>query len=129
MSKLNRNTENQEHASHLPEHGPIDENGKEVLLSLKNVDITFGKGDNAVRAVKNATFDIHKGETFSLVGESGSGKTTIGRAVIRVNPLANGEILPSLQIILRQGWSDRKPGFSQRRVTVVVRRIRCFRAL
>ena len=36
MSKLNRNTENQEHASHLPEHGPIDENGKEVLLSLKN---------------------------------------------------------------------------------------------
>ena len=93
MSKLNRNTENQEHASHLPEHGPIDENGKEVLLSLKNVDITFGKGDNTVRAVKNATFDIHKGETFSLVGESGSGKTTIGRAVIRVNPLANGEIL------------------------------------
>ena len=93
MSKLNRNTENQEHASHLPEHGPIDENGKEILLSLKNVDITFGKGDSAVRAVKNATFDIHKGETFSLVGESGSGKTTIGRAVIRVNPLANGEIL------------------------------------
>ena len=93
MSKLNQNTENQEHASHLPEHGPIDENGKEILLSLKNVDITFGKGDSAVRAVKNATFDIHKGETFSLVGESGSGKTTIGRAVIRVNPLANGEIL------------------------------------
>ena len=78
--------------AHLPEHGPIDENGREVLLSLKNVDITFGKGDNAVRAVKNASFDIYKGETFSLVGESGSGKTTIGRAVIRVNPLAAGEI-------------------------------------
>ena len=78
--------------SHLPEHGPVAENGKEVLLSLKNVDITFGKGDKAVRAVKNASFDIYKGETFSLVGESGSGKTTIGRAVIRVNPCAAGEI-------------------------------------
>ena len=78
--------------THLPEHGPIAENGKEILLSLKNVDITFGKGDNAVRAVKNASFDIYKGETFSLVGESGSGKTTIGRAVIRVNPCAAGEI-------------------------------------
>ncbi|MBO5281295.1 MAG: ATP-binding cassette domain-containing protein, partial [Clostridia bacterium] len=78
---------------HLPEHGPLDENGREVLLSLENVDITFGKGDKAVRAVKNATFDIYKGETFSLVGESGSGKTTIGRAVIRVNPCANGRIL------------------------------------
>ncbi len=79
--------------SHLPEHGPIDENGKEILLSIKNVDITFGKGDKAVKAVKNASFDIYKGETFSLVGESGSGKTTIGRAVIRVNPCAAGEIL------------------------------------
>ena len=78
---------------HLPEHGPLDEkNGREILLSLKNVDITFGKGDNAVKAVKNASFDIYKGETFSLVGESGSGKTTIGRAVIRVNPCAAGEI-------------------------------------
>ncbi len=77
---------------HLPEHGPTAENGREILLSLENVDITFGKGDKAVRAVKNATFDIYKGETFSLVGESGSGKTTIGRAVIRVNPCANGQI-------------------------------------
>lgn len=78
----------------MPEHGPIDEkNGKEILLSVKNVDITFGKGENAVKAVKNANFDIYKGETFSLVGESGSGKTTVGRAVIRVNPCAGGEIL------------------------------------
>ena len=81
-----------ENVKHLPEHGPLDENGREILLSLKNVDITFGKGDNAVKAVKNASFDIYKGETFSLVGESGSGKTTIGRAVIRVNPCAAGEI-------------------------------------
>lgn len=65
-------------------------NEQEVLLSLKNVDISFGKG--GVKAVKNACFDIYKGETFSLVGESGSGKTTIGRAIIRVNPCAAGEI-------------------------------------
>ncbi len=79
--------------AHLPQNGPIAENGKEILLSLKDVDITFGKGDTAVRAVTDASFDIYRGETFSLVGESGSGKTTIGRAVIRVNPLAAGEIL------------------------------------
>ena len=81
-------------AKHFPEHGPIDpKTGKEVLVSLKNVDITFGKGDKALKAVSNATFDIYKGETFSLIGESGSGKTTIGRAVIRVNPCSAGEIL------------------------------------
>ena len=66
-----------------------EENKREVIVSLKNVDITFGK----FKAVKNATFDIYKGETFSLVGESGSGKTTIGRAIIRINPISNGEIL------------------------------------
>ena len=86
MSNVKRTT------SYLPENGPVGDNGREILLSLKNVDITFGKGDYAVKAVKNASFDIYKGETFSLVGESGSGKTTIGRAVIRVNPCAAGQI-------------------------------------
>ena len=92
MAKKEKNLEQTATAKTLPEHGPIAENGKEILLSLKNVDITFGKGETAVEAVKNASFDIYKGETFSLVGESGSGKTTIGRAVIRVNELAGGEI-------------------------------------
>ena len=76
----------------LPQNGPTADNGREVLLGFKNVDITFGKGDRAVRAVKNASFDIYKGETFSLVGESGSGKTTIGRAVIRANACTGGRI-------------------------------------
>ena len=88
----NENQKSNGRVSHFPEHGPIAENGKEILVSIKNIDITFGKGDNAVKAVTNASFDIYKGETFSLVGESGSGKTTIGRAVIRVNPLSAGEI-------------------------------------
>ena len=90
MSNLNSKSST---ATVFPEHGPLNENGKEILLSVKNVDITFGKKENAVKAVQNASFDIYKGETFSLVGESGSGKTTVGRAVIRVNPLAGGEIL------------------------------------
>ena len=92
MAKKNEKTNKERRSKLLPEHGPINADGREVLLSLKNVDITFGKGENAVKAVKNASFDIYKGETFSLVGESGSGKTTIGRAVIRVNPCAAGEI-------------------------------------
>lgn len=80
-------------ADHFPEHGPVDKSGREVLLSLRHVDINFGKGENRVRAVQDVSFDIYTGETFSLVGESGSGKTTIGRAVIRANTCSNGEIL------------------------------------
>ncbi len=80
-------------AAHFPDHGPVSDSGKEVLLSLKHVDINFGKGDNIVRAVQDASFDVYRGETFSLVGESGSGKTTIGRAIIRANTCSAGEIL------------------------------------
>ncbi len=89
----NKDVNTNKQSAYFPEKGPIDKaTGKEILLSVDGVDITFGKGENAVKAVKNATFDIYKGETFSLVGESGSGKTTIGRAVIRVNPCSKGEI-------------------------------------
>ena len=93
MKEKNEKLNNTSKVKHFPEHGEILPNGKEILLSLKNVDISFGKRGHALKVVKNASFDIYKGETFSLVGESGSGKTTIGRAVIRVNPLSNGEIL------------------------------------
>ncbi len=65
---------------------------REVLLSLKDVDISFGTGKHVFKAVQNASFDIYKGETFALVGESGSGKTTIGRAIMRINELSHGEI-------------------------------------
>ena len=65
---------------------------KEVLLSVKNLDVCFGKKRKPFKAVNNVSFDIYKGETFGLVGESGSGKTTIGRAIARINPTSAGEI-------------------------------------
>ena len=65
---------------------------REVLLSVKNMSICFGKGKHLFKAVDNVSFDIYKGETFGLVGESGFGKTTIGRTIIRINPTTSGEI-------------------------------------
>ena len=71
----------------------MEENKKEVVLSVKNLDVVFAQRKQAFKAVDNVSFDIYKGETFSLVGESGSGKTTIGRAIVRINPCSAGEIL------------------------------------
>ncbi len=65
---------------------------KEVLLSIQNLDVVFKQGKNRFKAVDNVSFDIYKGETLSLVGESGSGKTTIGRAIVRINPCSAGAI-------------------------------------
>jgi len=66
---------------------------KEVLLEVKNLKVIFGKGKNKFIAIDDVSFDIFKGETFGLVGESGSGKTTIGRAIMRINEVTEGQIL------------------------------------
>ena len=66
---------------------------KEVLVSVRNMEVTFGSKRNKFVAVHGVSFDIYKGETFGLVGESGSGKTTIGRAIIRINPMSDGEVI------------------------------------
>ncbi|MEB2282723.1 ATP-binding cassette domain-containing protein [Lysinibacillus xylanilyticus] len=66
---------------------------KEVVVEVKNLKVVFGKGKNKFIAIDNVSFDILKGETFGLVGESGSGKTTIGRAIMRINEVTEGQIL------------------------------------
>ena len=66
---------------------------REVILSVRHMDVCFGKRRNRFKAVDDVSFDIYKGETFGVVGESGSGKTTIGRAIIRIHPTSAGEVL------------------------------------
>ena len=65
---------------------------REKLIELKDLQISFGTGRKKFVAVDHVNFDIYKGETFSLVSESGSGKTTIGRAILRINPTSAGDI-------------------------------------
>ena len=66
---------------------------REKLIEVKDLQITFRVGKKDFVAVDDVNFDIYRGETFSLVGESGSGKTTIGRAIVRINPTSRGDIL------------------------------------
>ena len=73
-------------------HPHLDPN-RETLIQVKNMQVTFGSGRKKFVAVDDVNFEIYKGETFSLVGESGSGKTTIGRAIVRINPITSGEVL------------------------------------
>lgn len=66
---------------------------KKVLVDVRDLTVQFGSRKKPFTAVDKASFKIYKGETFGLVGESGSGKTTIGRAIIRINPTSGGEII------------------------------------
>ncbi|MBQ7916125.1 MAG: ATP-binding cassette domain-containing protein [Firmicutes bacterium] len=71
----------------------MTDNKKEVLLDVKDLTVQFGSKRKPFTAVDHVSFQIYKGETFGVVGESGSGKTTIGRAIIRINPTATGDII------------------------------------
>lgn len=65
---------------------------QEELVTLRNVDITYGRGSKAFRAVVDLNLNIYKGEVLGLVGESGSGKSTIGKALVGLVPYSFGEI-------------------------------------
>ena len=71
----------------------MSNNRREKLLEVQNLSVTFGSKRAPFRAVDDVSFHIYKGETFGLVGESGSGKTTIGRSIIRINPISGGAAL------------------------------------
>ncbi|WDU81205.1 ATP-binding cassette domain-containing protein [Lysinibacillus sp. G01H] len=80
---------------------------KEVLVEVKNLSVVFGKGKNKFTAIDDVSFQIFKGETFGIVGESGSGKTTIGRAIMRINEVTEGQILyhgKSIQGKIPKDW-------------------------
>ncbi len=46
-----------------------------------------------LKAVNGVSFDIHKGETFSLVGESGCGKSTVAKLIVGLHNPSHGEII------------------------------------
>ncbi len=47
------------------------------LLEVKSISKTYGSGETAVKALKNVSFSVPKGEFVAVVGESGSGKSTL----------------------------------------------------
>jgi len=60
----------------------------EALLCVRNLTVRFG----GVLAVNNVSFDVRRGEVFTLIGPNGAGKTTVFNLISRIyNPTA-GEI-------------------------------------
>lgn len=58
-----------------------------------NLDISFGHGARANRAVRDVSFRVAQGEAFGLIGESGSGKSTVLRALSGLNEHYEGALL------------------------------------
>ncbi len=56
------------------------------LLEIKDLSVSFGHGADEVKAVRNISLTLEKGETVALVGESGSGKSVTALSVMKLLP-------------------------------------------
>ncbi len=63
-----------------------------VLLSVRDLSVSFRTEGGVVRAVNGSSFDIEKGKTLALVGESGCGKSVTAMSVLRLIPQPPGQI-------------------------------------
>lgn len=72
---------------------PRPELGDPALVVDGNaVDVTYGRGRRAKRAVAGVDIKIRRGEILALVGESGSGKSTLAWAVAGLHPISAGTL-------------------------------------
>ena len=96
------------------------EKNKEVVLDVKNVNISFKTTVGSLNAIRGVNFTLHRGETVAIVGESGSGKSTFLRCLNRMN-----DLIPSCKIsgkILFDGtdiYNDIDPNELRKRVGMV----------
>ncbi len=62
-------------------------------IRIVGIGKTFGQGENAVRAIGDATLDMQRGDFISLLGPSGCGKTTLLRIIAGLEQPSEGEII------------------------------------
>lgn len=81
---------------------PVMENDslrEEPVVAVKNLQVYYQEGGNSLfsrgkknHVVRDASFEIRKGEILGLVGESGCGKTSLSKAILGMNKQITGEI-------------------------------------
>jgi len=67
-----------------------------ILLSATDLTVRFG----GVLAVNGVSFDVRRGEVFTLIGPNGAGKTTVFNLISRIyTPTAGGIVFDGLDLV------------------------------
>lgn len=62
------------------------------IINVINVNKIYGKGENEVKALRNANLTVEKGEFIAIVGASGSGKSTLLHIIGGVDKPTSGDV-------------------------------------
>ncbi len=84
-----------------------------ALLKVENLSVHYkvsgGHRKQVLKAVTDATFELHPGETLGVVGETGCGKSSLGKAILQLIPAANGRIIWQGQDLCTLSPAQMKP--------------------
>jgi peptide/nickel transport system ATP-binding protein len=80
------------------------------LLEAEDLSVDYGRRRNRVRAVDRVNLAVPAGEVLGLVGESGCGKSSLGRALVGLEPAATGSARFAGQPITPLGLGRRPAG-------------------
>ena len=68
-----------------------------ALLEVNNLEVTFGLRSGPVKALRDVSFSVERGERLGIVGESGAGKSVAAFAILnllsRPGVISSGEVL------------------------------------
>ena len=75
---------NQQDSFAPAERHDLGSHGRELILDARNIEVSFKVEGGVVEAVRDVSFQLHRGETIAIVGESGSGKSVTARTIMRL---------------------------------------------
>lgn len=73
-------------------------------VEVENLTKIYGKGDTAVTALADATFQVEPGELVAILGPSGSGKTTLLTSIGLINEPTHGKVVIDGTVVANEGW-------------------------
>ena len=86
---------------------------RENILEIKNLSFSFKTYGGEVKAVRDVSYNLKKGEILGIVGESGCGKSVTAQCIMRLNPeppgfFEGGEILFKGKDVLKMNKKELK---------------------
>ena len=93
------------------------------ILEMKNVVYSFHTYGGEVKAVRDVSFEVRKGEILGIVGESGCGKSVTAQCIMRLNPeppgfFEGGKILFDGNNVLEMGKKELRKLRGQDRIRI-----------